>query len=102
MLPNHPADPVWPIYGNGYSYGTIVVRSSYYADSMAVPVQKIVAQLDRDLPVSNVMTLREAIGKSTIDSEFDSILVLAFAIIALVRRRRALWCAGVSCGPAAG
>jgi predicted permease len=74
----------WPIYGNGYSYGTIVVRSSRDADSMAVPVQKIVAQLDPDLPVSNVMTLREAIGKSTIDSEFDSILVLAFAIIALV------------------
>ena len=51
---------------------------------MAVPVQKIVAQLDPDLPVSNVMTSREAIGKSTIDSEFDSILVLAFAMIALV------------------
>lgn len=74
----------WPIYGNGYSFGTIVVRSSHDADSMAVPVQKIVARLDPDLPVSNVMTLREAIGKSTIDSEFDSILVLAFAIIALV------------------
>src|SRR5579863_301586 len=74
----------WPIYGNGYRYGTIVVRSPHDADSMAVPVQKIVAQLDPDLPVSNVMTLREAIGKSTIDSEFDSILVLAFAIIALV------------------
>jgi putative ABC transport system permease protein len=74
----------WPIYGNGYSFGTIVVRTSHDADSMAVPIQKIVAQLDPDLPVSNVMTLREAIGKSTIDSEFDSILVLAFAIIALV------------------
>jgi len=74
----------WPIYGNGYSFGTIVVRTSHDADSMAVPVQKIVAQLDPDLPVSNVMTLREAIGKSTIDSEFDSVLVLAFAIIALV------------------
>ena len=74
----------WPIYGNGYSFGTIVVRSSYDVDSMAVPVQKVVARLDPDLPVSNVMTLREAIGKSTIDSEFDSILVLAFAIIALV------------------
>jgi ABC-type antimicrobial peptide transport system permease subunit len=31
-----------------------------------------------------VMTLREAIGKSTIDSAFDSILVLAFAVIALL------------------
>jgi len=74
----------WPIYGNGYSVATIVVRSSHDADSLAVPVQKTVAQLDPDLPVSNVMTLREAIGKSTIGSEFDSILVLAFAIIALV------------------
>jgi predicted permease len=74
----------WPIYGNGYSFGTIVVRSSHDADSLAVPIQKIVAQLDPDLPVSNVMTLREAIGKSTIDSAFDSVLVLAFAIIALV------------------
>src|SRR6185437_15351152 len=65
-------------------FATIVVRSSRDADSMAVRVQKIVAQLDPDLPVSNVMTLREAIGKSTIDSEFDSVLVLAFAIVALV------------------
>jgi FtsX-like permease family len=68
-----------------------VVRSSHDADSLAVPIQKIVAQLDPDLPVSNVMTLREAIGKSTIDSEFDSILVLAFAIIlALGAQRNAL------------
>src|SRR6185437_490859 len=74
----------WPIYGNGYSFGTIVVRAPNGVESLAVPIQKIVAQLDPDLPVSNVMTLREAIGKSTIDSEFDSVLVLAFAIIALV------------------
>jgi ABC-type antimicrobial peptide transport system permease subunit len=30
------------------------------------------------------MTLRETIGKSTTDSQFDSILVLAFAMIALL------------------
>jgi putative ABC transport system permease protein len=74
----------WPIYGNGYSFATIVVRAPHDVDSLAVPIQKIVAQLDPDLPVSDVMTLREAIGKSTIDAAFDSILVLAFAIIALV------------------
>jgi ABC-type antimicrobial peptide transport system permease subunit len=44
----------------------------------------VIGNMDRDLPVSGVMTLREAVGRSTIDSEFDSILVLAFAIIALV------------------
>lgn len=81
-----PAMPTlyWPIYGNGYGFATIVVRATHDVDSLAVPVQKVVAQLDPDLPVSGVMTLREAIGRSTIDSEFDSILVLAFAVIALV------------------
>jgi putative ABC transport system permease protein len=74
----------WPIYGNDYSAATIVVRSTHDVTSFALPVQKILGQLDPDLPVSEVMTLREAVGKSTIDSQFDSILVIAFATIALV------------------
>jgi putative ABC transport system permease protein len=74
----------WPIYGNGYSVATVVIRSPHDVESLAMPVQKIVARLDPDLPVWGVMTLREAIGKSTVDSEFDSILVLGFAVIALV------------------
>jgi len=74
----------WPIYGNNYSVATIVVRASRDVESFAVPVQKLISQMDPDLPVSDVMTLREAIGRSTTDSRFDSILVLAFAVIALV------------------
>lgn len=74
----------WPLYGNGYSGATIVIRSAHDVTSLALPVQKIVSQLDPDLPLSDVMTLREAVGKNTIDSQFDAILVLAFAIIALV------------------
>jgi len=74
----------WPIYGNNYSFTTIVVRSTHDVEALALPIQKIVGQMDPDLPVSNVTTLREAIGKSTIDSEFDSILVMSFAVIALL------------------
>ena len=73
----------WPIYGNGYSFATIIVRSASHVESLALPVQRVVAQLDPDLPVSDVMTLREAIGKSIVDSQFDSLLVLSFAVIAL-------------------
>jgi hypothetical protein len=40
--------------------------------------------MDRDLPVANVETLRETIGKSTLGSEFNSLLVPGFAVIALV------------------
>jgi putative ABC transport system permease protein len=49
-----------------------------------MPIQQIIAGLDRDLPVSDVMTLGDSIGKATVDSQFDSLLVLAFAVIALV------------------
>ena len=74
----------WPIYGNDYSVAWIVVRAPANVESLALPIEKIVGQLDPDLPVSDVMTLREAIGKWTVDSQFDSILVLSFAVIALV------------------
>jgi len=74
----------WPIYGNDYTAATIVVRALRNVTELAMPVQKIVAQLDPDLPVSDVMTLREAVGNSIVDAQFDSILVLGFAVIALV------------------
>jgi putative ABC transport system permease protein len=81
-----PAMPTlyWPIYGNDYSSATIVVRAEHNVEALALPVQKVVSALDSDLPVSEVMTLREEIGKSTVDSAFDSLLVLSFAVIALV------------------
>jgi putative ABC transport system permease protein len=72
-----------PLYGNNYSVATIFVRSTR-AESVALPIQEILSRLDRDLPVSDVMTLRDTVGRATVDSQFDSLLVLAFAAIALV------------------
>ena len=74
----------WPIYGNDYSSATVVIRSTHNVETLALPAQKILGHMDPDLPVSDVMTLRETIGKSTVSSQFDSILVLAFAGIALL------------------
>ncbi len=73
-----------PIYGNGYSVATVVVRSSLDVESFATPIEEVVSQMDPDLPVSDVMNIRQAIGKSTVDNQFDSMVVLAFAVIALV------------------
>jgi predicted permease len=73
-----------PLYNNDYSVGTITVRSTRDVEKLALPVQKLIGEIDPDLPVSGVMTLREVIAHSTIDSQFDSVLVLAFAIIALL------------------
>jgi putative ABC transport system permease protein len=49
-----------------------------------MPIQNVIGKMDRDLPVADVMTLRDTIAKSTVDSQFDSLLVLSFAIIALI------------------
>jgi ABC-type antimicrobial peptide transport system, permease component len=74
----------WPLYGGHRSGATIVVRSTRDVEMLALPVQKIIGVMDPDLPVSNVMTLRETIGKSTIGEQLDSFLVSAFAIVALL------------------
>jgi putative ABC transport system permease protein len=80
-----PVMPMWymPIFGNGYNYATVVVRATRNVESLAVPVQKLIGELDPDLPVFGVRTLRESVGRSTASSQFDSLLVLAFAVIAL-------------------
>jgi putative ABC transport system permease protein len=73
-----------PLFGSDYSGATIFIRSDRNAEPLAMPVEGIIGQLDRDLPVSNVMTLGDTVNKSTLDSEFNSLLILAFAVIALV------------------
>jgi len=73
-----------PLYGNDFNGATIFVRSTHNVESLAMPIENVIGRLDRDLPASNVKTLRETIDKSTIDSQFDSLLVLGFAMIALL------------------
>jgi putative ABC transport system permease protein len=72
-----------PIYGHDWTGATIFARGRN-VESLAMPIENVVGRLDRDLPVSNVMTFRESIAKSTVDSQFDSLLILTFAIIALI------------------
>ena len=81
-----PAMPMmyWPVLSGDWSNMTLIVRSPSNVSALAMPIQKIIGSLDPDLPVSGVRTIRESIAKSTIDSQFDSLLVLAFAVIALV------------------
>ena len=45
----------------------IAVRSDMDAASLAAPIEKLLAQTDPDLPVSDVLTMEQSIGKSTLD-----------------------------------
>jgi len=74
----------WPLFSERWVNVALIVRSPANVSAFAMPIQKIIGGLDPDLPVSGVGTLRESIAKATIDSHFDSLLILAFAVIALV------------------
>jgi predicted permease len=62
----------------------LVVRSGQEVTGFALPVQKIFQNLDRDLPVSHVLTLDQVIGKGTLDASFDATLLLIFALVSLL------------------
>jgi putative ABC transport system permease protein len=75
-----------PLFSGESGGAGLAVRGSSNVDveSLALPIQKIFSQLDPDLPVAGVLTMRQNIGVATQQDQFNSILVLAFAIIALV------------------
>jgi len=73
-----------PLYSGFPNYGTLVIRSSRDVDQFALPVEKIVQAMDRDLPVSDVMTMDQLLGKSTMDASFDATLLGVFAGLSLL------------------
>jgi predicted permease len=81
-----PPEPMmyFPLYKGIEEGATLAVRGNGDATSFALPIQRLVQQLDPDLPVSDVQTMDQMIGKSTLDASFDAVLVLAFAVLSLV------------------
>lgn len=62
----------------------LVVRSAKDPEALALPVQKAIASLDRDLPVSMVLTMQQVLGRSTATSSFAASLLGAFAVLSLL------------------
>jgi ABC-type antimicrobial peptide transport system permease subunit len=49
-----------------------------------VPLQKQIASLDPELPVSHVLTMNQIIGASLVNASLSTTLVLAFAVLSLI------------------
>ena len=62
----------------------LAVRTASDPLAMSISVQKQIAALDPELPVSDVLTLEQVIGQSLGNQSFSATLVLAFAILSLV------------------
>jgi putative ABC transport system permease protein len=74
----------YPLFAGELNNGILVVRSSRDVEQLALPVQRAVQQMDRDLPVSDVLTMEQLVGKETMDASFNATLLLGFAVLSLV------------------
>ena len=76
----------YSIFMGSERFGALAIRAVPGQDALtlALPIQKVIAGIDRDLPVSRVLTMDQIIGQSTLGASFNATLLLAFAIISLV------------------
>lgn len=74
----------YPLYGGLRDYVSLAVRTNSDPLSFALPVQRVIAQLDPNLPVSDVLSLDQLVGKSTVAASFDATLLGIFAVLSLV------------------
>ena len=74
----------YPLDAGIENVGTLVIRSSLELEQFALPVQRTVSEMDQDLPVSDVLTMNQLLGKSTLDQSFNTTLLAAFATLSLV------------------
>ncbi len=73
-----------PLYRGLFEYGALVVRSGKDVTSLALPIQRLIAGMDRGLAVIDVRTMDQIVGQSTADAKFSVTLVLLFAALALL------------------
>jgi len=73
----------FPLFAGKSSNGTLVIRSSRDVEQLALPVQHVIQQMDPDLPVSDVLTMNQMLGKSALDQSFDTTLLTGFAALSL-------------------
>ena len=67
-----------PLYG-----GEVVVRSSLSASSVAAAIRRAVHSIDKALPVTDVQSFPEALGRSIARERFRTVLLGSFGAIAL-------------------
>ncbi|HMC31819.1 MAG TPA: ABC transporter permease [Candidatus Angelobacter sp.] len=63
---------------------TVVVRTAHDPLALAMPVQKQISSLDRQIAVYRVMTMAQIIGRATASKSFSASLVLGFALLSLM------------------
>ena len=74
----------YPLFAGTENFSTLVIRSRRDVTQLALPVQQIIQGMDHDLPVSDVLTMNQLLGKSTLDQSFDAALIAGLSVLSLL------------------
>jgi putative ABC transport system permease protein len=74
----------FPLDAGVETVGTLVIRSTHDVEQYALPVERIVPEMDSNLPVSDVLTMNQLLAKHTFDQSFNATLLTAFATLSLL------------------
>ena len=80
------AEPMayWPIPKSTYNSMTFVIRTKGDANALAPAARSIIRSLDARQPVADMRTLETLLGTSIARQRFNTLLLLVFAIVALL------------------
>jgi putative ABC transport system permease protein len=67
-----------------FSGAALVVRAARDPESLALPIQKVIQQMNRELALSDVLTMNQIVNQSSLDANFEATLLAAFAGISLL------------------
>jgi predicted permease len=81
-----PPEPTmyFPIDAGREGGAALVVRAAHDPESLALPIQKVLQQMDRELAVSDVLTMDQIINQSSLDANFEATLLAGLAGISLL------------------
>ena len=74
----------FPLSEGEMNYGTLVIRSSHDVEQLALPIQRVMQSMERDLAVSDVLTMDQMLGKSMEGESFNTTLLAGFAGLSLL------------------
>jgi ABC-type antimicrobial peptide transport system permease subunit len=74
----------YPLLAGSENSIYLVVHTAGDSDAMAETVKRVIASIDSTLPVADIMTMNEIIGRDTMESSFETTLLACFAALSLV------------------
>jgi putative ABC transport system permease protein len=74
----------YPLMTGDLNNGKLVVRSSHDVEALAMPVQRAIQSMDRDLPVSDVMTMEQMFSRRMMMDRCFALLLIGFGVLTLL------------------